>query len=79
VAWAIRSHPRGTGSPASRGALHAFGLRQRELLSIPEADRALQSRVVAGAIRSLRSAYRGVLLETCYHGRSVAGAAAVWR
>jgi len=49
-----------------------------ELLSVPdEADRALESWAVADAIRSLRPEHRSVLLETYYHGRSVAEAAAV--
>jgi DNA-directed RNA polymerase specialized sigma24 family protein len=36
-----------------------------------------ESGVVADALRSLRPEHRGVLLETCYRGRSVAEAAAV--
>jgi RNA polymerase sigma-70 factor (ECF subfamily) len=49
-----------------------------ELVSAPdEAERALESWAVADAIRSLRLEHRGVLLETYYHGRSVAEAAAV--
>ena len=36
-----------------------------------------EARAVADAIRSLRSEHRGALLETYYHGRSVAEAAAV--
>jgi RNA polymerase sigma-70 factor (ECF subfamily) len=49
-----------------------------ELLSVPDAaERALESWAVADAIRSLRAEHRGVLLETYYHGRSVAEAAAV--
>ena len=42
-----------------------------------EAERALESWAVADAIRSLRAEHRGVLLETYYHGKSVAEAAAV--
>src|ERR1700759_5035870 len=41
------------------------------------ADRALESRAVADALRSLLPEHRGVLLETYYHGRSVSEAAAV--
>jgi RNA polymerase sigma-70 factor (ECF subfamily) len=41
------------------------------------ADRALESRAVADALRSLLPEHRGVLLETYYHGRTVAEAAAV--
>lgn len=49
-----------------------------EMLSVPdEAERALESWAVADAIRSLRTEHRSVLLETYYHGRSVAEAAAV--
>jgi RNA polymerase sigma-70 factor (ECF subfamily) len=49
-----------------------------ELVPAPdEAERALESWAVADAIRSLRLEHRGVLLETYYHGRSVAEAAAV--
>jgi RNA polymerase sigma-70 factor, ECF subfamily len=42
-----------------------------------EAARAPESRAVADAIRSLGPEHRGVLLETYYHGWSVAEAAAV--
>jgi RNA polymerase sigma-70 factor (ECF subfamily) len=49
-----------------------------ELLAVPDdAARAVESWVVADAIRSLRPTYRRVLLETYYHGRSVTEAAAV--
>jgi RNA polymerase sigma-70 factor (ECF subfamily) len=57
---------------------HDAGEGGLKLLPIPgEADGARQSRAVAHAIRSLRPEYREVLLETYYHGRSVAEAAAV--
>ncbi len=57
---------------------HDRGEGSLRLLPISgEADRARQSRAVADAIRSLRPEYREVLLETYYHGRSVAEAAAV--
>ncbi len=42
-----------------------------------DADRAVESRAVADALRSLLPEHRGVLLETYYHGRSLAEAAAV--
>jgi RNA polymerase sigma-70 factor (ECF subfamily) len=49
-----------------------------ELVSVPDgAERALESWAVADAIRSLRTEHRSVLLETYYHGRSVAEAATV--
>jgi RNA polymerase sigma-70 factor (ECF subfamily) len=63
---------------ARKARPHEVGDGALELLSIPdEADRALESWAVADAIRSLRAEHRGVLLETYYHGRSVAEAAAV--
>lgn len=49
-----------------------------EVVAVPDgADRALESWAVADALRDLRPEHRGVLLETYYHGRSVAEAAAV--
>jgi RNA polymerase sigma-70 factor, ECF subfamily len=49
-----------------------------ELVPAPdEAERALESWAVADAIRSLRLEHRSVLLETYYHGRSVAEAAGI--
>jgi RNA polymerase sigma-70 factor (ECF subfamily) len=49
-----------------------------EFLPVPDdAERALESWAVADAIRSLRIEHRRILLETYYHGRSVADAAAV--
>jgi RNA polymerase sigma-70 factor, ECF subfamily len=49
-----------------------------KLLPIPDdAGRAPESRAVADAIRSLRPEHRRVLLDTYYHGRSVAEAAEV--
>jgi RNA polymerase sigma-70 factor, ECF subfamily len=63
---------------ARKARPHEVGEGALELLSVPdEADRALESWAVADAIRSLRAEHRGVLLETYYHGRSVAEAAAV--
>ncbi|MGH3273094.1 MAG: sigma-70 family RNA polymerase sigma factor [Streptosporangiaceae bacterium] len=63
---------------ARKARPHEVGEGALELLSIPdEAERALESWAVADAIRSLRAEHRGVLLETYYHGRSVAEAAAV--
>jgi RNA polymerase sigma-70 factor (ECF subfamily) len=48
------------------------------VLPVPdEADRALESWAVADALRVLRPEHQRVLLETFYHGRSVAEAAAV--
>jgi len=63
---------------ARKARPHEVGEGALELLSIPDgADRALESWAVADAIRSLRPEHRGVLLETYYHGRSVADAATV--
>jgi RNA polymerase sigma-70 factor (ECF subfamily) len=63
---------------ARKARPHEVGEGALELLSVPdEAERALESWAVADAIRSLRAEHRGVLLETYYHGRSVAEAAAV--
>jgi RNA polymerase sigma-70 factor (ECF subfamily) len=63
---------------ARKARPHEVGEGALDLLSVPdEADRALESWAVADAIRSLRAEHRGVLLETYYHGRSVAEAAAV--
>jgi RNA polymerase sigma-70 factor (ECF subfamily) len=63
---------------ASKARPHEVGEGVLGPLPIPdEAVCALESRAVADAIRSLRSEHRGALLETYYHGRSVAEAAAV--
>jgi RNA polymerase sigma-70 factor, ECF subfamily len=63
---------------ARKARPHEVGEGALELLSVPDgAERALESWAVADAIRSLRAEHRGVLLETYYHGRSVAEAAAV--
>jgi RNA polymerase sigma-70 factor (ECF subfamily) len=64
------------------GSLHRQATRERaalvELVSVPDApDRASESGAVADAIRSLRPEHQSVLLETYYHDRSVAEAAAV--
>jgi RNA polymerase sigma-70 factor (ECF subfamily) len=63
---------------ARKARPHEVGEGPLDLLSVPDdAERALESWAVADAIRSLRAEHRGVLLETYYHGRSVAEAAAV--
>ena len=63
---------------ARRARPHEVGEGALELLSVPdEADRALESWAVADALATLRPEHRGVLLQTYYHGRSVAEAAAV--
>jgi RNA polymerase sigma-70 factor (ECF subfamily) len=63
---------------ARKARPHEVGEGALNLLSVPDdAERALESWAVADAIRSLRAEHRGVLLETYYHGRSVAEAAAV--
>jgi RNA polymerase sigma-70 factor (ECF subfamily) len=63
---------------ARKARPHEVGEGALELFSVPDgAERALESWAVADAIRSLRAEHRGVLLETYYHGRSVAEAAAV--
>lgn len=63
---------------ARKARPHEVGESALELLAVPdEAERALESWAVADAIRSLRPEHRGVLLETYYHGRSVAEAATV--
>ncbi len=67
-----------TPSGPGKARPHEVGEGALELVSVPdEAERALESWAVADAIRSLRAEHRGVLLETYYHGRSVAEAAAV--
>lgn len=63
---------------ARKARPHEVGAGALELPSVPDdADRAPESRAVAEALRSLLPEHRGVLLETYYHGRSVAEAAAV--
>lgn len=48
-----------------------------ETMAVPdEADRALESWAVADALTALRTDHKQVLLETYYHGKSVAEAAA---
>jgi RNA polymerase sigma-70 factor, ECF subfamily len=57
---------------------HEVGEGALALTAVPDtADRALESWAVADALRDLRPEHRAVLLETYYHGRSVAEAAAV--
>ncbi len=57
---------------------HEVGEAALALTAVPDtADRALEAWAVADALRSLRLEHRTVLLETYYHGRSVAEAAAV--
>jgi RNA polymerase sigma-70 factor (ECF subfamily) len=59
---------------------HEVGEAAFEVLTIPdEAPRVVESWAVTDALRSLRPKHRRVLLETFYHGRSVAEAAAALR
>jgi RNA polymerase sigma-70 factor, ECF subfamily len=63
---------------ARRARPHEVGEAALDLVAVPDgAERALESWAVADALRSLRPDHQGVLLETYYHGRSVAEAAAV--
>jgi RNA polymerase sigma-70 factor (ECF subfamily) len=55
---------------------HEVGEAALQMSAAPDtADRALESWAVADALRELRPDHRAVLLETYYHGRSVAEAA----
>jgi RNA polymerase sigma-70 factor, ECF subfamily len=66
------------GFRARKARPHEVGEGPLEVMAAPdEAERVLESWAVADAIRSLRLEHRSVLLETYYHGRSVAEAAAI--
>jgi RNA polymerase sigma-70 factor (ECF subfamily) len=57
---------------------HEVGEAALSMSAVPDtADRALESWAVADALRELRPDHRSVLLETYYHGRSVAETAQV--